>query len=106
MRDPALGAAPRARKPWPGDPVLVEITPATELPDHFPGAAALRAAGHRTWLEVMRMPSETLVAFQGTDARTAREPADEPAIERGGIEGWIPAAPLAVSMTDGFAAAA
>lgn len=73
MSDTAPGRGSRQRKAWRADPVLTEITDRTELPDHFPGAAALRAAGLRTYFDVFRTPPETLARIEGLDAHTARE---------------------------------
>lgn len=63
----------RTKKPWRADPTLVEITAAImELPDHFPLATALRAAGLRTWVAVFAAPREKLAALPGVDAEAFR----------------------------------
>lgn len=63
----------RAKKPWRADPTLVEITAAImELPDHFATAAALRAAGLRTWVAVFAASPEVLARLPGVDADAFR----------------------------------
>jgi hypothetical protein len=61
------------RKPWRKDPAVVEITAATEIPDHFPAADALRAAGLRTYFDVFATPADVLATLPGVDRDSARE---------------------------------
>ena len=59
----------RTKRPRRADPTLVEITASImELPDHFPPAAVLRAAGLRTWVAVFAAPREVLDRLPGVDA--------------------------------------
>jgi hypothetical protein len=56
---------PKPKKPF-GTPQLRVFTEATEIPDSFPRAPTLRRAGYRTYLAILNMPREELVAREET----------------------------------------
>jgi hypothetical protein len=55
----------KPKKPF-RTPQLRVFTEATEIPDSFPRASALRRAGYRTYLAILTMPREELVARKET----------------------------------------
>ena len=55
----------KPKKPF-GTPQLRVFTDATEIPDSFPRASALRRAGYRTYLAILNMPREELAAQEET----------------------------------------
>ena len=55
----------KPKKPF-GTPQLRVFTEATEIPDSFPRASALRRAGYRTYLSILNLPQEELAAREET----------------------------------------